>query len=147
MLVVNTVRRAQELYQELEAAFEKRKKKKSPIPELLLLHGRMRPCDRKDRMNTLLEFSVKQKANQGSVPDHPGVIVVATQVVEAGVDISASCLWTEIAPWASMIQRLGRLNRDGRLSGAKAFFWMPKADKDFENSTKEDAPNAGRIRP
>ena len=147
LLVVNTVRRAQELYQELETAFEKRKNKKPRVPELLLLHGRMRPCDRKDRMNTLLEFSVKQKANQGSVPDHPGVIVVATQVVEAGVDISASCLWTEIAPWASIIQRLGRLNRDGRLSGAKAFFWMPKADKDFENSTKEDAPNAGRIGP
>ena len=147
LLVVNTVRRAQELYQELETAFEKRKNNKSPVPELLLLHGRMRPCDRKHRMNTLLEFSVKRKANQSSVPGHPGVIVVATQVVEAGVDISASCLWTEIAPWASIIQRLGRLNRDGQLSGAKAFFWMPKADKDFENSTKEDAPNAGRIGP
>lgn len=147
LLVVNTVRRAQELYKELETAIEKKKTKKSFVPKLLLLHGRMRPCDREDRMKTLLEFSTQQKTNQGWVPDHPGIIVVATQVVEAGVDISATCLWTEIAPWASVIQRLGRLNRDGRLSGAKAFFWMPKADKDFENSTKENAPNAGRIGP
>lgn len=147
LLVVNTVRQAQGLYQELETAIEKRRDKKSRFPELLLLHGRMRPCDRKDWMKTLLEFLAKQKANQGSAPDHPGIIVVATQVVEAGVDVSASRLWTEIAPWSSIIQRLGRLNRDGGLSGAKAFFWMPTADKDFENSTKNDAPNAGRIGP
>ena len=147
LLVVNTVRQAQELYQELETAIEKWKKKKSRVPELLLLHGRMRLCDREDRMKTLLEFFTKQKNNQGSVPDHPGIVVVATQIVEAGIDISVSRLWTEIAPWPSIIQRLGRLNRDGRLTGSKAFFWKPKADKDFENSTKEGAPNAGRIGP
>lgn len=148
LFVVNTVRQAQGIFQELKTAIEKRKAKKYQAPELLPpLHGRMRPCDRKRRMETLLEFSARQKTNKGSVPDHPGIIVVATQVVEAGVDISASCLWTEIAPWASIIQRLGRLNRDGKQSAGKAFFWMPKADKDFENSTKEDAPNAGRIGP
>ncbi len=34
-------------------------------------------------------------------------------MVEAGVDVSARRLWSEVAPWPSMLQRLGRLNRDG----------------------------------
>lgn len=38
-------------------------------------------------------------------------IIVATQVVEAGVDISADLLFTEICPWPSLVQRLGRLAR------------------------------------
>lgn len=40
-------------------------------------------------------------------------IIVATQVVEAGVDISATCLVTELAPWPSLVQRFGRCARYG----------------------------------
>jgi CRISPR-associated endonuclease/helicase Cas3 len=45
----------------------------------------------------------------------PGVdrIIVATQVVEAGVDISAGCVITELAPWPSLVQRFGRCARYG----------------------------------
>jgi CRISPR-associated endonuclease/helicase Cas3 len=39
--------------------------------------------------------------------------VVATQVVEAGVDISATTLVTQLAPWASLVQRFGRCARYG----------------------------------
>ena len=39
------------------------------------------------------------------------------------MDISAHRLWSQIAPWPSVVQRLGRLNRDGRDSDAKAYFW------------------------
>ena len=38
---------------------------------------------------------------------------MATQVVEAGVDISADALVTELAPWASLVQRFGRCARYG----------------------------------
>ena len=41
------------------------------------------------------------------------LIAVCTQVIEAGVDISARTMWTEVAPWPSLVQRLGRLNRFG----------------------------------
>lgn len=37
--------------------------------------------------------------------------VVATQAVEAGVDVSARVLITELAPWSSLVQRFGRCNR------------------------------------
>src|SRR5436305_400598 len=55
--------------------------------------------------------------------DDLGLICVSTQVIEAGVDISAHRLWTEIAPWASMLQRLGRLNRKGDDQEACARIW------------------------
>ncbi len=40
-----------------------------------------------------------------------GRVVVATQIVEAGVDISASLLVTDLAPWPSLVQRFGRCAR------------------------------------
>lgn len=43
----------------------------------------------------------------------PNTITVATQVVEAGVDFTCDLLVTELSPWPTLTQRLGRLNRDG----------------------------------
>lgn len=43
----------------------------------------------------------------------PGEILVATQVVEAGADFTVDDLFTDIAPWPSLVQRFGRLGRDG----------------------------------
>jgi CRISPR-associated endonuclease/helicase Cas3 len=40
-------------------------------------------------------------------------VIVATQVVEAGVDISADVLITDLAPWTSLVQRFGRAARYG----------------------------------
>lgn len=151
LAVVNTIPAVQALYQDLRQTLSM-DNKSTVKPELILLHGRMRPCDRTECMNSLLGFIEKQKSCgkqedwDGVVPDHPGIVVVSTQVIEAGVDVSARYLWSENAPWSSVIQRMGRLNRDGRQNDACAFFWMPKVDKE-ENSSKNRAPNAGRIGP
>ena len=45
------------------------------------------------------------------------------------MDVSATRLWSEVAPWPSLVQRMGRLNRDGG-SNANAqamFFWDSSA--------------------
>jgi CRISPR-associated endonuclease/helicase Cas3 len=55
-----------------------------------------------------------------------GRIVVATQVVEAGVDLNAAVLFTEAAPWPSVVQRAGRCNRSGRIEDAE-LWWLPPA--------------------
>ena len=50
-------------------------------------------------------------------------IIIATQVVEAGVDISGRTLITELAPWASIVQRIGRCNRTGE-DGPGQVYWI-----------------------
>lgn len=50
----------------------------------------------------------------------PGV-VVATQTLEVGVDLSFDALVTELCPWSSLLQRLGRFNRYGEWNEDKSF--------------------------
>jgi CRISPR-associated endonuclease/helicase Cas3 len=57
------------------------------------------------------------------------MICVATQVVEAGLDISASTLVTDIAPWPSLVQRFGRCNRYGNDNAAKVYCLKPDLRK------------------
>lgn len=67
----------------------------------ILYHSRFRYRDRVDRQNEVL------KAFRVSGP----VLVICTQVCEMSLDISADLLVTAVAPFPSLMQRLGRLNR------------------------------------
>lgn len=156
LVVMNTVSNAKLFYAELLAEMTpkpvkgKGKKKAAPPPpviqqpEVMLLHSRFRSMDRDARMTQLLAFLNRMDRETGAVADHPGLIVVSTQVIEAGFDLSSVALWSEVAPWASVIQRLGRLNREGRQPNATATFWNPKAD---DSNKGEGVPNAKRIGP
>lgn len=112
LVVCNTVETAREIFRVLPATTPK-----------ILLTSRFRRQDRDANETRLLEFEDKRKKHAGPIPSDPGLICVSTQVVEAGLDISAHHLWSELAPWPSIIQRLGRLNRDGLDNEAKAWFW------------------------
>jgi CRISPR-associated endonuclease/helicase Cas3 len=94
----------------------------SSVDHKVLLTSRFRREDRARHEERLLQFDDDRKAGKLG-RDHPGLICVSTQVVEAGVDISAHHLWTELAPWPSMLQRLGRLNRKGDDQEARAWVW------------------------
>ena len=54
-----------------------------------------------------------------------GRIVISTQVLEAGVDLDADMLVSEICPWPSLVQRLGRLNRRGEKEGVVHILEVP----------------------
>jgi CRISPR-associated endonuclease/helicase Cas3 len=98
LVFVNQVKRAHELHDRLLDGVEQR----DPRPEVRLVHARMRPRDRKT-IEAMLQDPTPAT----------GRIVVATQVLEAGVDIDADVVFTELCPWPSLVQRLGRLNRSG----------------------------------
>jgi CRISPR-associated endonuclease/helicase Cas3 len=70
-----------------------------------LVHSRFRPAERDGWRERFLS---RDACTTGA-----DRIIVATQVVEAGVDISAGCLITELAPWPSLVQRFGRCARYG----------------------------------
>jgi CRISPR-associated endonuclease/helicase Cas3 len=99
---VNRVDRARALFSNLRA--------QSGNPDdLLLLHARFRPRDRKATERRLIDAAPPC-----------GRIIVSTQVLEAGVDLDAQALFTEMCPWPSLVQRLGRLNRRGEQTEAHA---------------------------
>ncbi|MBI4867848.1 MAG: CRISPR-associated endonuclease Cas3'' [Candidatus Wallbacteria bacterium] len=70
-----------------------------------LVHSRFRVADRTRWRD---DFLNREACRPGA-----DLIVVATQVVEAGVDLSAGSLVTELAPWSSLVQRFGRCARYG----------------------------------
>lgn len=130
LVVVNTVDRAKQVFSALQGLYEKpkagRRGRRSPAPtgaspELLLVHSRFRPPERAALTNHILS----------PLPPE-GRIVVATQVVEAGVDISARLLVAELAPWASLVQRFGRCNRTGEESGAEVL-WLDPTEGEIED--------------
>ena len=56
----------------------------------------------------------------------PSLIVVATQVIEVGLDISSKVLHTELAPAASVIQRAGRCARYPGEEGQVYVYQVPE---------------------
>lgn len=95
LIIINTVDRAVRVFAAIKAALGE-----NHAEDLLLMHSRFRPNERLEQTQRLKAANSRQ-------------IVIATQVIEAGVDVSSAILWTEIAPLASIVQRLGRLNRNG----------------------------------
>ncbi len=102
LVVLNQVARAQAVFRALDKLPE------AGAVDRLLVHSRFRPAERRELRARL----------SADVPPE-GRIVVATQAVEAGVDISARALFTELAPWPSLVQRFGRCNRYGEWSEAQ----------------------------
>lgn len=100
LIVINSVLRSQTLFQAVQKCYQKDENS----PEIHLIHSRFRPDDRQRNQSAAL--------NEDTIPS-AGRIVIATQAIEAGVDISATTIFTELAPWASMVQRFGRCNRRG----------------------------------
>ncbi|MEU2108733.1 DEAD/DEAH box helicase [Streptomyces sp. NPDC019507] len=106
--VFNTVERAVAV----QAALAKLARRGGP--EVVLVHSRFRPPERERLMDEL-------KAPLSEA----GQIVVSTQVLEAGVDLSSRVLFTEAALFSSVVQRAGRCNRAGEFPEGANLLWAP----------------------
>ena len=122
LAVFNTVKRAVEVFKRL-----KRLAERTDLPRPVLIHSRFRSEDREQHLQTFLESR--------------DIIAVTTQVVEAGVDVSVTTLLTELAPWASLVQRFGRCNRRGGDQEAKVIWFDPGK---MDEKSKEAAPYAAK---
>lgn len=125
LVVINTVERATAVADELgklvptgEVQTTETPAADRPAVEVVLLHARFRPEDR-----------ARQTRRALADPGEAGTIVVATQVLEAGVDVTSDTLVTEVAPWSSIVQRAGRCNRDGRAGDAQLLWAVPPGAK------------------
>ena len=98
--IVNTKKNAENLYIEISKLNKDNKK-------LFLMSTNLCSSHRKDIIESI-------KLCQTS---HIPYIVISTQCIEAGVDISAENVIREIAPFYSIVQSAGRCNRNGEEVG------------------------------
>lgn len=117
LVVLNRVDTARAVYRAIQ--------KRGPDADVVLLHSRFRPPDRKAHTETML-----------ADPGRYGTIVVATQVIEAGVDMTSALLVTETSPWSSFVQRAGRCNRGGEYEDGASVLWVDRG----EPKAKDAAP-------
>ncbi len=96
IVICNTVPRAQARYMELRRVIP------ADVP-VLLLHSRFFRPDRAAKITELRRLFGKGADGRA--------VLVATQVIEAGIDISCDDLHTELCPMNALVQRAGRCAR------------------------------------
>ncbi|MEA3313580.1 MAG: CRISPR-associated helicase Cas3' [Caldisericota bacterium] len=96
IVICNTVERTQKLYLEL--------KKETDI-DIICIHSRFFKKDRISKEKKIINIFGKD-----SDPDKEAILI-STQVIEVGLDISCDTLHTEISPINSFLQRAGRCAR------------------------------------
>ncbi|MEM2014220.1 MAG: CRISPR-associated helicase Cas3', partial [Desulfurococcaceae archaeon] len=89
----------------------------------ILIHSRFTNEDKKTKVSELEKIRS---------PDEK-YVVISTQAIEAGVDISADLIITEVSPPISLVQRFGRFLRYDERSG-KAFVWVEEEVLNYEDS-------------
>jgi CRISPR-associated endonuclease/helicase Cas3 len=111
-----------------------------PDRDVYLLHSELLPDDRQR-----IEEAVREAFREGS---RASAIVVATQVVEAGIDISCDVLHTDACPPDSFIQRSGRCARydgeTGRICWHPVESALPYHDREAEIAALDGYIGDGR---
>jgi CRISPR-associated endonuclease/helicase Cas3 len=102
LVVVNSVRKAQEIYRELHDRIED---EGGDSAALRILHARYARRDRK-----LIEKDILAFAHKDRTAPNPG-IWVCTQIVEASLDVDFDVIHTEQCTIDSLLQRMGRVYR------------------------------------
>ncbi|MEM3537506.1 MAG: CRISPR-associated helicase Cas3' [Candidatus Korarchaeum sp.] len=116
IVVFNTVREAIAFRKELD---QKLGELGISRDRVLLLHSRFTKGDRE-----WLNERIRKLRN------YDDYLIISTQVIEAGVDISSNFFITDLAPAASLIQRVGRFLRYSHEVKGKLVIWYEEDNQD-----------------
>lgn len=130
LVVCNTVQKAQEKYLELDALLHQR----NQATQIKLIHSRFTDEDRHDQGEELSKLLGKEQWKHGMYQGLD-IIVVATQVVEVGLDISVQTLHTQLSPANSLLQRAGRCARFAEQQGRVIVYHLPEGEDGKPAST------------
>ncbi|MBA1336530.1 MAG: CRISPR-associated helicase Cas3 [Firmicutes bacterium] len=115
LVVCNTIKQSLYVYESLKGLAKK----------VFYLSTNILPVHRRQRIN-----EVKEKLENGEK-----IILVSTQVVEAGVDLDFDVIIRDIGPIDSIIQCAGRCNRNGKREIGKVYVY---------NLTDDDGKSFGK---
>jgi CRISPR-associated endonuclease/helicase Cas3 len=150
LIIANTVQRAVEAFKIIEAMMEKSWK-------VILLHSRLRLDERKKRENLvrkLLRAKIKcdkchkegltlpvyvdaddkvvcNECKSVNASEVSKIVLIATQVVEAGLNVSCELLISEVAPADSLVQRAGRCARSVEEKGGYCIIVEPVSSEPY----------------
>ncbi len=117
LFVMNTIYQAIQVYQAI--------KETSPNVQSIFLSTKILPKIREERLK-----EIKQKLDCGEK-----VIIVSTQLVEAGVDIDVDILVRDFAPLDSINQASGRCNRNNSEKKGQVIIYNIVDDRKAESKT------------
>jgi CRISPR-associated endonuclease/helicase Cas3 len=103
LVVMNTVSAACTIFERVRDGLHDRKQDINT----LLLHSRFTQFQRKELEQLAVDKYLPNETDRDNTP----CIVIATQIVEASLDIDADIIFTEPAPADSLVQRMGRVFR------------------------------------
>lgn len=121
--VCNTVDRAQVLYEQLHDEVLQRGLKH----DIVLLHSRFLPEDRQTIENNIRSWFGKEPTKRRDA------ILISTQAIEVGLDLTSENFHTETATGAAVIQRAGRCARFPGEEGTVHIYDVPE-DEEGEKS-------------
>lgn len=127
IVICNRVETAQNIFIEIKNELEKQNKK----TKVLCIHSRFYDVHRKEK-----EATLKEQLGKAKRKEKVDLILIATQVIEAGMDISCEVMHTEISPANSFLQRIGRCARFEEEFG-NIFVYDPKEVKKKEKIDEE----------
>lgn len=127
IVLCNRVETAQKIFNDISDGI----KMLSLKPELFCIHSRFFDEDRKKK-----EEKIRKMFNRGSKAN---CILISTQVIEAGMDISCDVMHTEISPANSFLQRAGRCARFESETGE--IYVYDVLDLSEQEKTKNESPN------
>lgn len=124
-IVVNNVSKAIKIFETLEDMKNKGELKET----VFLLHSRLLETVKGDTIRKIKDILEEMKSNPEK---EDGIIVVATQIIEASVDLDFDGMLTEISPVDSQIQRWGRVyrKRDNDYNGEPNIYVFIKLNGD-----------------
>jgi len=105
LIILNTIKDSKQLFQRLKDA-----------ENVYLLNTHFTPADRRRKIEIIKKHLEKKER----------VILISTQLIEAGVDIDFPVVYRDLCPLPSLIQSAGRCNRNKKLAelGQVYFFHL-----------------------
>ena len=144
LVVCNTVAQAQTIYSQLRDHLDALEvSDETASTRLQLLHSRFTTSDRQAKQASLEQWLGADAWRDGQYVE-PSTIVVATQVVEVGLNISVGALHTELAPANSIIQRAGRCARFAGQRG-EVIVYHPLAPRSGEPGGRQSLAAYGTL--
>lgn len=134
IVICNRVEKAQQLYNELVKDL-----KGLDVSNIICLHSRFFDEDRKAKEQKLKELFGKSNTESA--------ILISTQVIEAGMDISCDTMHVEISPINSFLQRAGRCARwEGEYGEIKVYDVISLNEKEIVESDDDNPETKQQIR-